>query len=119
MAIDDWKTIADWNSAEPVSTGYGSTGKSSAEYVPQESQSTESGSKESDHAGQAPQPEINPLLNPLLEQNLGRWARVYFSNPPEMRNQKVMELLRELEDQASGARKPIRTCPTSQRKAPG
>jgi TPR repeat protein len=61
-------------------------------------------SKESDSAGQpAAALEINPLLNPLLEQNLGRWARVYFSNPPETRNQKVMELLRELEDQAAGA----------------
>ena len=104
MAIDDWKITEDWNSAEPVSTGYGSKGKSSNEYVPQQSRSTESGSKESDPAGRAPQPEINPLLNPLLEQNLGRWARIYFSNPPETRNQKVMELLRELEDQASSAR---------------
>ncbi len=111
MAIDDWKMTDDWNLSDPVSTGYvstgyGSTKNSSTEYVPQQS-----GSKQSD---QAPQPEINPLLNPLLEQNLGRWARVYFSNPPETRTQKVMELLRELEDQASvDARSPSNPVPAS------
>lgn len=44
-----------------------------------------------------PPPELNPLLNPVLEQNLGRWAEVYFKSPPEQRNQAVEELLRELE----------------------
>jgi hypothetical protein len=41
--------------------------------------------------------ELNPLLNPVLGQNLQQWAQVYFSNPPEKRNQAVLELLRELE----------------------
>jgi hypothetical protein len=45
--------------------------------------------------------ELNPLLNPKLEQNLGRWAQVYFASPPEVRDQAVMDLLRELEGNAS------------------
>lgn len=42
------------------------------------------------------QSELNPLTNPTLERNLGRWAQVYFTNPPEKRAQAVSELLREL-----------------------
>jgi hypothetical protein len=45
-----------------------------------------------------PDPELNPLLNPLLAAHMGRWAEVYFTNPPEKREQAVSELLRELED---------------------
>jgi hypothetical protein len=48
-----------------------------------------------------PNPELNPLLNPILGQNLGRWAQVYFTNPPEKRDAAVLELLRELEGQNS------------------
>ncbi len=33
--------------------------------------------------GTLPDPELNPLLNPLLAANMGRWAEVYFTNPPE------------------------------------
>jgi hypothetical protein len=44
-----------------------------------------------------PDPELNPLLNPLLAAHMGRWAEVYFTNPPEKREQAVAELLRELE----------------------
>jgi hypothetical protein len=47
--------------------------------------------------GTLPDPELNPLLNPLLAANMGRWAEVYFTNPPEKRAQAVAELLRELE----------------------
>ena len=54
-------------------------------------------------AGHFPKPELNPLLNPLLEQNLGRWAQVYFTSPPEMREHAVSELLRELKGQPSEA----------------
>jgi hypothetical protein len=43
-----------------------------------------------------PDPELNPLLNPLLAAHMGRWAEVYFTNPPEKRGQAVAELLREL-----------------------
>jgi hypothetical protein len=40
--------------------------------------------------------DLNPLLNPLLEQNLSRWARIYFTTPPEARDQAVRGLLRQL-----------------------
>lgn len=45
-----------------------------------------------------PDPELNPLVNPLLAAHMGRWAEVYFTNPPEKREQAVSELLRELEN---------------------
>jgi len=45
--------------------------------------------------------ELNPLLNPVLEKNLGRWAQVYFTNPPEARERAVLDLLRELDSEAS------------------
>jgi hypothetical protein len=44
-----------------------------------------------------PHPELNPLLNPLLAAHMGRWAEVYFTSPPEKREQAVADLLRELE----------------------
>ena len=44
-----------------------------------------------------PDPELNPLLNPLLAQHMGRWAEVYFTNPPEKRGEAIAQLLRELE----------------------
>jgi hypothetical protein len=37
-------------------------------------------------------------VNPLLAAHMGRWAEVYFTNPPEKREQAVSELLRELEN---------------------
>lgn len=46
-----------------------------------------------------PLPELNPLLNPILNKNLGRWAEVYFTNPPEKRDEAVLHLLRELENE--------------------
>ena len=48
-----------------------------------------------------PLAELNPLLNPLLAENMGRWAEVYFTSPPERREQAVLELLRELEAKRS------------------
>jgi hypothetical protein len=50
----------------------------------------------------APPPELNPLTNPLLERNLGRWAKVYFSTPPAKREQAVNHLLEEIKRE-SGA----------------
>ena len=49
-----------------------------------------------------PNPELNPLLNPTLGRNLGRWAQVYFTSPPEKREEAVGELLRELQGQPAG-----------------
>ena len=43
-----------------------------------------------------PPPELNPLVNPLLAENMGRWAQGYFTSPPEKREHAVQELLREL-----------------------
>lgn len=42
-------------------------------------------------------PELNPLLNPLLAENMGRWAETYFTNSPENREQAVLDLIRQLE----------------------
>jgi hypothetical protein len=55
--------------------------------------------KESDQNA-LPDPELNPLLNPLLAAHMGRWAEVYFTTPPERRGQAIAELLRELESTA-------------------
>ncbi len=52
--------------------------------------------KTPDGITELPNPELNPLLNPMLGRNLGRWAEVYFTSPPEKREEAVGELLREL-----------------------
>src|SRR5438046_8354867 len=49
-----------------------------------------------------PRPELNPLTNPVLGRNLGRWAQVYFTSPPERREEAVGELLRELQREGPG-----------------
>ena len=43
-----------------------------------------------------PQADLNPLTNPALEPYLGRWAKVYFGNPPGKREQAVSQLLEEI-----------------------
>ena len=48
-----------------------------------------------------PQPELNPLVNPVLGAHMGRWAEVYFTSAPEKREEAVLELLRELEGDTS------------------
>ncbi len=58
-----------------------------------------------DPAEKESSPDLNPLLNPALGRNLGRWAEVYFANPPEKREHAVAELLRQLE-QESAAKQP-------------
>jgi TPR repeat protein len=50
-----------------------------------------------------PDDELNPLLNPLLAANMGRWAEVYCTTPPERREEAVTELIRELQ----AAAKPV------------
>jgi hypothetical protein len=54
-----------------------------------------------DRPNTLPSPELNPLTNPVLGRNMGRWAEVYFTSPPEKREQAVQELLRELERDSS------------------
>jgi len=48
-------------------------------------------------ADSLPKSDLNPLINPVLGRNLGRWAQVYFTSPPEKREEAIGELLRELE----------------------
>jgi hypothetical protein len=48
-----------------------------------------------------PDAELNPLLNPLLAGNMGRWAEVYFTTPPEKRGQAISDLVRELQSKPS------------------
>jgi hypothetical protein len=57
--------------------------------------------EDSNHPSTLPPEELNPLINPLLAQNMGRWAEVYFTNLPENRDQAVAELLDQLRAQAS------------------
>jgi hypothetical protein len=52
---------------------------------------------------EAPSPELSPLTNPVLEQNLGRWAKVYFSTPPANREQAVSNLLAEIKRESGAA----------------
>jgi len=40
------------------------------------------------------------MINPLLAQNMGRWAEVYFTHPPEERDQAVQNLVRQLEQES-------------------
>src|SRR5689334_21725943 len=56
-----------------------------------------------------PRPELNPLTNPVLGRNLGRWAQVYFTSPPEKREEAVSELLQELENDPNPSPLPART----------
>jgi hypothetical protein len=49
-----------------------------------------------DQDSMLPQPELNPLINPVLGQHMGRWAEVYFTAAPENREEAVLALLREL-----------------------
>jgi hypothetical protein len=61
------------------------------------SQTDHSDPPSSDQSKTLPALEVNPLVNPLLAENMGRWAEVYFKSPPENREQAVRELLQQLE----------------------
>lgn len=60
-------------------------------------------SEESAGSSTQPRPELNPLLNPLLAENMKRWAEVYFSAAPGDRDQAVRALLEELREKRSNA----------------
>lgn len=64
-----------------------------------------------------PTPELNPLVNPLLGQNMGRWAEAYFTSPPERREQAVLELLRQLEAENSQRESAATAAPPGQEPA--
>lgn len=72
---------------------------------------------EDSDSGEQTKSDLNPLLNPMLEENLGRWAQVYFTNPPEKRERAVMDLLRELENRSTG--QPTETAPLRNSGATG
>ncbi len=63
--------------------------------------------KDESNASTLPDPELNPLLNPLLAAHMGRWAEVYFTTPPEKRGQAIAELLRELQSAPSQGETPF------------
>jgi hypothetical protein len=69
-----------------------------------------------DQESTLPQPELNPLVNPLLGQHMGRWAEVYFTAPPENREEAVLALLRELRSET--ASKPEESIPNSNFASP-
>ena len=75
-----------------------------------------------DHTGHPttlPLPELNPLSNPLLSGNMGRWAEVYFRNPPENRERAVVELLQQLQAENSGSgRTEVSEPPAPERSVP-
>jgi hypothetical protein len=60
-----------------------------------------SGNNNTNRNSTLPLPELNPLLNPVLGAHMGRWAEVYFTSPPEKREEAVLELLRELQGEAA------------------
>jgi hypothetical protein len=68
-------------------------------------------SDDSDRPSTLPQPELNPLLNPVLSKNMGRWAEVYFTSPPEKRDEAVAQLIRELEGESSSSSLPSEEAP--------
>jgi len=49
-----------------------------------------------------PRPDLNPLVNPLLGKNMGRWAQVYFTSPPAQRERAVEKLVQELQTESGG-----------------
>jgi len=59
-----------------------------------------------DRPSTLPPPELNPLMNPILGQNMGRWAEVYFTSAPEKREEAVLALLRELQAESLQEDKP-------------
>ena len=78
----------------------------------------ESTREQSESADILPRPELNPLLNPILSDNMGRWAEVYFTSPPERREEAVIELLHDLEKEKERAEAHPETADTSLRNSP-
>ncbi|HEY6769023.1 MAG TPA: hypothetical protein VI386_30135 [Candidatus Sulfotelmatobacter sp.] len=65
--------------------------------------------KDSERNSTLPLPELNPLLNPVLAAHMGRWAEVYFTSPPEKREEAVLELLHELQGGVPTPQQPSRS----------
>jgi len=75
------------------------------------------GLPEKESGAQIPNPDLNPMVNATLSRNLGKWAEVYYTSPPEKREQAVVDLLRELQGAGDGngksAKLPVETKPDS------
>src|SRR5438094_8490695 len=54
-------------------------------------------------ADSLPKSDLNPLINPVLGRNLGRWAQGYFTSAPEDGGEAVGELRREVQREVAGA----------------
>ena len=74
----------------------------SASYVAEEMSALKRDAEPSQPTNRVPAAELNPLANPLLGRNMGRWAEVYFTAPPERREEAVQELLQQLQREDSG-----------------
>ena len=48
------------------------------------------GLPEKESGAQIPNPDLNPMVNATLSRNLGKWAEVYYTSPPEKREQAVV-----------------------------
>lgn len=66
-------------------------------------------SNEESEASTLPHPALNPLLNPILAANMGRWAEVYFTSPPDKREEAVTALIRELGENSRPEQFPTHT----------
>ena len=62
-------------------------------------------------SGTVPDPNLNPLSNPVLGEHMGRWAEVYFTTPPEKRREAVQQLLHELAADSKAERATIENRP--------
>lgn len=63
--------------------------------------------EKSDREDTLPPAELNPLSNPILAQNMGRWAEVYFTTPPEHREAAVQALIEELRAEQTETDEPV------------
>ena len=69
--------------------------------------------EQSESAHPLPRPDLNPLMNPVLAENMGKWAEVYFTSPPEKREEAVQELVRQLESGETIAESVAKPAPPS------
>src|SRR5205823_13921374 len=69
-------------------------------------------------ADSLPKSDLNPLNIPVFGRNLGRWAQVSFTSPPDEREEAIGELLRGLEsDIQEGQLATVRREPGKKMKA--
>jgi len=101
--------LQDFHRSPQLTTAFGGSGINFSHFVRENQKLPLPHESATEPVTELPKPELNPMLNPTLGRNLGRWAHVYFTSPPEKREQAVLELLRELEAEsgAGSAAEPI------------